>query len=118
MNHNQHLFIHVDTYFSSQKEMGSILVTGGFVILTVASILSLSINTDLAAYAKVICVDNKNVTKVISCSEPNAVPMAQPVNKTNTNATTTPSSSVASPAKIQLLFTRVDHTAGYVFTTH
>jgi hypothetical protein len=99
--------------------MGSILVTGGFVILTVASILSLFISTDLTAYGRVICMDKNNVTKIIPCSETNAVPMTHIATNTNANTTKTSSSTAqALPPKIQLLFTRVDHTAGYVFTTH
>jgi len=99
--------------------MGSILVTGGFVILTVASILSLFISTDLTAYARVICMDKNNVTKIIPCSETNAVSMTHIATNTNANTTKTSySTAQALPPKIQLLFTRVDHTAGYVFTTH
>jgi type IV secretory pathway VirB6-like protein len=99
--------------------MRNIIVTVGFVVLTVASILSSFMSTDLTAYAKVICVDNKNVTRIIPCSETNAVPMTHTATSTNANTTKTSSSTAqALPAKIQLLFTRVDHTAGYIFTTH
>jgi uncharacterized protein YcfJ len=99
--------------------MGSIIVTGGLVILTVASILSLFINTDLTAYARVICMDKNNVTKIIPCSETNAVPMTHTATNTDANTAKTSSSfAQALPAKIQLLFTRVDHTSGYAFTTH
>jgi hypothetical protein len=95
------------------------LVTGVFVIFAVTSILSLLVKVDLTAYAKVTCVDNKNVTRIIPCSDTNAVPMTQKTTSTNANTTKTLSSTAqALPAKIQLLFTRVDHTAGYVFTTH
>jgi hypothetical protein len=95
------------------------LVTGVFVILAFTSILSLLVKIDLTAYAKVICVDNRNVTKIIPCSEPNAVPMTHTATNTNANTTKTSSSTAqALPSKIQLLFTRIDHTAGYVFTTH
>jgi hypothetical protein len=95
------------------------LVIGVFVILAVTSILSLVVMTDLTAYAKVTCVDNKNVTRIVPCSDPDAVPMTQKATSTNANTTKTLSSTAqALPAKIQLLFTRVDHTAGYIFTTH
>jgi hypothetical protein len=97
--------------------MRSMIVPGGFVILTVACILSLSIKADLTAYAKVTCVDNKNVTRLVPCSDTNAVPMTQKATNANTTKTLSSTAQVL-PAKIQILFTRVDHTAGYVFTTH
>lgn len=40
------------------------------IIITVTSISSLFVNT---AYAVVICVDKNNRTKVLACSDPNAI---------------------------------------------
>jgi hypothetical protein len=45
--------------------------------------------------------------------------MTQKAASTNANTTKALSSTAqAMPTKIQILFTRVDHTSGYVFTTH
>lgn len=92
-----------------------------FFIITVISISSLLINT---AYAVVICVDKNNPTKVLACSDPNAVDKntikTSPTSKNTTTSTAAPQSSSVNvlPAKIQLLFSRVDHTSGYIFKTH
>ncbi len=92
-------------------------------IITVASISSLLVNT---AYAVVICVDKNNPTKVLACSDPNAVDKntiktsQTSENRTATSGNAAPQSSNVNvlPAKIQLLFSRVDHTSGFIFTTH
>jgi hypothetical protein len=94
-----------------------------FFIITVTSISSLLVST---AYAVVICVDKNNPTKVVACSDPNAVDKntvkTSPTSKnpTTASANTAPQNSSVNilAAKIQLLFSRVDHTAGYIFTTH
>jgi hypothetical protein len=94
-----------------------------FIIIAVIGISSsLLSNATLTAHAVVICVDKNNPTKAIACSDPNAVDKSTiKTNSTSKNTTTAPSQSISAnalPAKIQLLFSRVDHTAGYIFTTH
>ena len=75
----------------------------------------------MTTYAVVICVDKNNTTKVLPCSDPNAIDKNTiRTSQTSNKTTTTPqnSSTHVLPAKIQLLFSRVDHTAVYIFTTH
>ena len=99
-------------------------MNGTIVIILIAVISissSLLSNATSTAHAVVICVDKNNPTKVLACSDPNAIDKstisASHSTKNTTTATTAPTVSTA-PPKIQLLFVRVDHTAGYVFTTH
>jgi hypothetical protein len=94
-----------------------------FIIIAVIGISSFMLsNTALTVHAVVVCVDKSNPTKVIACSDPNAVDKnTMKTSPTSKNTTTAPSQSLsvnALPAKIQLLFSRADHTAGYIFTTH
>jgi hypothetical protein len=103
-------------YKKSGQEMRNILLV---FIVTIVSISSMLVNS---AYGIVICVDKNNPTKVINCSDPNAVDKNTiKTSPTSKNTTTAPSQSLSVntlPAKIQLLFSRVDHTSGYIFTTH
>jgi hypothetical protein len=103
-------------YKKSGQEMKNILLV---FMVTIVSISSMLVNS---AYGIVICVDKNNPAKVIACSDPNAVDKNTiKTSPTSKNTTTTSSQSLsvnALPAKIQLLFSRVDHTAGYIFTTH
>jgi hypothetical protein len=90
-----------------------------FIMIAVVSISFLLSNTTLTAHAVVICVDKNNPTKVLACSDPNAVDRSIiSASRSTKNTTTTAHAVSTTSAKIQLLFVRVEHIAGYIFTTH
>jgi hypothetical protein len=61
----------------------------------------------------------KESSKVLACSDLSAVDKnIINASQSTKNATTTIAPINTTPAKIQLLFSRVDHTGGYIFTTH
>jgi hypothetical protein len=104
------------------------IATIGLAILTVASISSLLVKTKLID-ATMICVDKRDNTNVdLPCSNPNVIdknslktsqnPSSVTADKSPRKSTNAATPSTPTPAKIQLLFFRVDHTGGYIFTTH
>lgn len=120
-DHNAHKYLLINASYPNKmvEFMERAIV---FIIIAVIAISSsLLSNITLTAHAVVICVDKNNPSKIIACSDPNAVDKNTiKTNPTSKNTTTTPSQSLSvnNPAKIQLLFSRVDHTSGYIFTTH
>jgi hypothetical protein len=71
-----------------------------FFIITVASISSLLVNT---AYAVVICVDKNNPTKILTCSDPNAVDK-NTIKTSPTSENKTPTSGSAAPETQMSMF--------------
>jgi hypothetical protein len=91
------------------------------VSLTVISHLVYETNL---ANASVTCVDKFNRTSIIPCSDQNAMDnMSSTIEPNvsypnNTSNGINPSVDSLNPAKIDILFFRVDHTSGYIFNTN